>query len=81
MLGSVKPNSLELRADSFIAATACPEIFLVQVSPKSNYILQLKIFAVAHLFLPYLKLEIFCSNGFKANKGQTKYTILKPNSS
>ena len=37
MLGSVKPNSLELRADSFIAATACPEVFLVQVSPKSNY--------------------------------------------
>ena len=37
MLGSVKPNSFELRADSFIAATACPKVFLVQVSPKSNY--------------------------------------------
>ena len=37
MLGSVKPNSLELRTDSFIAATACPEVFLVQVSPKSIY--------------------------------------------
>ena len=37
MLGSVKPNSFELRADSFIAATACPEVFLVHVSPKYNY--------------------------------------------
>ena len=37
MLGSVKPNSLELRADSFIAATAYPDVFLVQVLPKSNY--------------------------------------------
>ena len=37
MLGSVKPNSFELKADSFIAATAYPEGFLVQVSPKSNY--------------------------------------------
>ena len=36
MLDSVKPNSFDLRADSFIAATACPEVFLVQVSPKSN---------------------------------------------
>ena len=37
MLGSVKPNSLELRAGSFIAATACPEVFLVQLCYKSNY--------------------------------------------
>ena len=37
MLGLVKPNSFELRTDSFIAATACPEDFLVHVSPKSNY--------------------------------------------
>ena len=37
MLGSVMPNSFELRADFFIAATACPEVFLVQVSSKSNY--------------------------------------------
>ena len=37
MLGSVKPKSLELRADTFTAATSCPEGFLVQVSSKSNY--------------------------------------------
>ena len=34
MFGSVKPNSLELRADCFIAATAYPEVFLVQVAGK-----------------------------------------------
>ena len=37
MLGSVNPNSFELRADSFIAVTACPEVCLVQILPKSNY--------------------------------------------
>ena len=29
MLGSVMQNSSELRADCFIVATACPEVFLV----------------------------------------------------
>ena len=40
MLGSVKPNSLELRADSLRAATAYPKVFLVQVSPKSDQVLR-----------------------------------------
>ena len=36
MLGSVKPKSLELRTDSFAAATTYPEVCLVQVSSRSR---------------------------------------------
>ena len=69
MLGPVKPNSLELRTDSFIAATACPEVFLVQVSPKSNYYnsryLQWRTF-----FCHFQNWRFFAQMGLKQTKGK-----------